>query len=251
LGNARRIIVEQMLGGTRITYLGHATFRLVTAGGEQIIIDPFLTNNPQTPDDLKRVGELDTILITHGHFDHFDDVESLAAQTGAGTVSNFEIMSYLQGQGIEKAVPIMKGGSAPVGGVRVTATHAMHSSSIALDDGSMIYGGEPLGYVIEFESGFKLYHAGDTALFGDMQLIGEIYSPDLALLPIGDRLTMGPLEAAHAARLLRVEHVVPMHYSTDVMPIFTGTPEKFQEHLATIAPDVKVHVMEPGDELAS
>ena len=243
--------MEQMLGGTRITYLGHATFRLVTAGGEQIIIDPFLTNNPQTPDDLKRVGELDTILITHGHFDHFDDVESLAAQTGAGTVSNFEIMSYLQGQGIEKAVPIMKGGSAPVGGVRVTATHAMHSSSIALDDGSMIYGGEPLGYVIEFESGFKLYHAGDTALFGDMQLIGEIYSPDLALLPIGDRLTMGPLEAAHAARLLRVEHVVPMHYSTDVMPIFTGTPEKFQEHLATIAPDVKVHVMEPGDELAS
>src|SRR5918998_1599850 len=240
-----------MLGGARITYLGHSTFRLTTAGGEQILIDPFLIDNPQTPDDLKRVGELDTILITHGHFDHFDDVESLAAQTGAGTVSNFEIMSYLQGQGIEKAVPIMKGGSAPVGGVRVTATHAMHSSSIALDDGSMIYGGEPLGYVIEFESGFKLYHAGDTALFGDMQLIGEIYSPDLALLPIGDRLTMGPLEAAHAARLLRVEHVVPMHYSTDVMPIFTGTPEKFQEHLATIAPDVKVHVMEPGDELAS
>ena len=243
--------MEQMLGGTRITYLGHSTFRFVTAGGEQIIIDPFLTNNPQTPDELKRVGELDTILITHGHFDHFDDVESLAAQTGAGTVSNFEIMSYLQGQGIENAVPIMKGGSAPVGGVRVTATHAMHSSSIALDDGSMIYGGEPLGYVIEFESGFKLYHAGDTALFGDMQLIGELYSPDLALLPIGDRLTMGPLEAAHAARLLGVNHVVPMHYSTDVMPFFTGTPEKFQEHLATIAPNVTVHVMEPGDELAS
>ena len=135
-----------------------------------------------------------------------------------GLVSNFEIMSYLQGQGVENAEPIMKGGSAQVGGIKVTATHAFHGSSIALEDGSMIYGGEPLGYVVEFESGFKLYHAGDTALFGDMQLIGELYSPDLALLPIGDRLTMGPFEAAHAARLLGVDHVVPMHYSPDVMP---------------------------------
>ena len=243
--------MEEMLGGARITYLGHATFRFVTAGGEQIIIDPFLTDNPQTPDELKRVGELDTILITHGHFDHFSDVMPLVGQTGAGTVSNFEIFAYLQREGVEDATPVQKGGSVQVGGIKVTATHAFHSSSIALDDGSFIYAGEPMGFVVEFESGVKLYHAGDTALFGDMQLIGEIYSPDLALLPIGDRLTMGPLEAAHAARLLRVEHVVPMHYSTDVMPIFTGTPEKFQEHLATIAPDVKVHVMEPGDELAS
>ena len=243
--------MDEMLGGARITYLGHSTFRFTTAGGEQIIIDPFLTNNPHTPRELKRVGELDTILITHGHFDHFDDVEPLAGQTGARTVSNFEIMSYLQRQGVENAQPIMKGGSAQVGGVKVTATHAFHGSSIALDDGSYIYAGEPMGFVIEFESGFKLYHAGDTALFGDMQLIGELYSPDVALLPIGDRLTMGPYEAAHAARLLGVNHVVPMHYSTDVMPIFTGTPEKLKEHVAEIAPDVTVHAVEPGDELSS
>ncbi len=243
--------MEEMLGGTRITYLGHATFRIVTPGDEQIIIDPFLTNNPTTPEELKRVGELDTILITHGHFDHFDDVEALAGQTGAVTISNFEIMSYLQSQGVETAQPIMKGGTAQVGGVKVTATNAFHGSSIALDDGSLIYGGEPLGYVIEFESGFRLYHAGDTCLFGDMQLIGELYNPDLALLPIGDRLTMGPLEAAHAARLLGVNHVVPIHYSTDIMPIFTGTPEKFQQHLSEISPGTTMHVMEPGDDLAS
>jgi len=243
--------VEEMLGGTRITYLGHATFRIVTPGDEQIIIDPFLTNNPTTPEELKHVGELDTILITHGHFDHFDDVEALAGQTGAVTISNFEIMSYLQGQGVETAQPIMKGGTAQVGGIKVTATNAFHGSSIALDDGSYIYAGEPMGYVIEFESGFRLYHAGDTALFGDMQLIGELYNPDLALLPIGDRVTMGPLEAAHAARLLGVDHVVPMHYSTDVMPIFTGTPEKFKEHLDEISPSTTMHVMEPGDDLAS
>lgn len=243
--------MEEMLGGVRITYLGHATFRIVTPGDEHIIIDPFLTNNPTTPEELKRVGEADTILITHGHFDHFDDVESLAAQTGAATLSNFEIMSYLQRQGVETAQPIMKGGSAQIGGVKVTATNAHHGSSIALDDGSTIYAGEPMGFVLEFESGFKLYHAGDTSLFGDMQLIGELYDPDLALLPIGDRLTMGPLEAAHACRLLGVDHVVPMHYSSDVMPIFTGTPEKLREHLSTISPGTNVHVMEPGDELSS
>jgi L-ascorbate metabolism protein UlaG (beta-lactamase superfamily) len=241
--------VEEMLGGTRITYLGHATFRFVTAGGEQIIIDPFLTENPQTPDELKRVSEMDTILITHGHFDHFSDVMPLWAQTGAVTVSNFEVFSYLQRQGVENATPVQKGGTIQVGGIKVTATHAFHSSSIALDDGSLIYGGEPMGYVIEFESGFKVYHAGDTAVFGDMQLIGELYRPDLALLPIGDQVVMSPYEAAHATRLLGIRHVVPIHYGT--FPFLPGTAEEFQQHVNEVAPGTTVHVMQPGDDLAS
>ena len=243
--------MEHLLGGVRINYLGHATFRLVTAGGEQILIDPFLTNNPQTPDDLKEAGDVDTILVTHGHFDHFADAIPIATQTGATVVANFEIFSYLQSQGVENAAPIQKGGTAEIGGIKVTATNAFHSSSIQTEDGSLIYGGEPMGYVVEFESGFRLYHAGDTNVFGDMQLIGELYKPELALLPIGDRLTMGPLEAAHAARLLGVEHVVPMHYSTEVLPFFTGTPEAFQNHLSEIAPNVTMHVMQPGDDLSS
>jgi L-ascorbate metabolism protein UlaG (beta-lactamase superfamily) len=237
------------LGGARITYLGHSTFRFVTAGDEQIIIDPFLTDNPQTPDDLKRVGELDTILITHGHFDHFSDVMPLVGQTGAGTVSNFEIFSYLQREGVEDATPVQKGGTVQVGGIRVTATHAFHSSSIALDDGSYIYGGEPVAYVIEFESGFKLYQAGDTAIFGDMQLIGELYRPDVALLPIGNQVVMSPYEAAHATRLLGVRHVVPIHYGT--FPFLPGTPEEFRQHVNEVAPGTTVHVMQPGDDLAS
>jgi L-ascorbate metabolism protein UlaG (beta-lactamase superfamily) len=241
--------VEEMLGGTRITYLGHSTFRFVTAGDEQIIIDPFLTENPQTPDHLKRVGELDTILITHGHFDHFSDVMPLQGQTGAATVSNFEIFSYLQRQGVENAMPVQKGGTIHVGGIKVTATHAFHSSSIALDDGTVIYAGEPVGYVMEFESGFKVYHAGDTAVFGDMQLIGELYRPDVALLPIGDQVVMSPYEAAHATRLLGIPHVVPIHYGT--FPFVPGTPEEFQKHLNEIAPNTTVHVMKPGDDLAS
>ena len=241
--------MEHMLGGARITYLGHSTFRFMTPGGEQIIIDPFLTDNPQTPEELKRVGELDTILITHGHFDHFSDVLPLQGQTGATTVSNFEIFAYLQNQGIENAVPVQKGGTVQVGGIKVTATHAFHSSSIALDDGSLMYGGEPLGYVIEFEGGFKVYHAGDTAVFGDMRLIGELYNPDVALLPIGDQLVMSPYEAAHAARLLGVNHVVPIHYGT--FPFVPGTAEEFQEHTDKLVPDLNVHVMKPGDELSS
>ena len=243
--------MEQMLGGTRITYLGHSAFRVVTAGDEQILIDPFLSQNPTTPDHLKTVGEADTILVTHGHFDHLGDTVSIAKETGATVVANFEIFSYLQGQGVENGAPLNKGGTAQVGGVKVTATNAFHSSSIQTEDGSTIYAGEPAGFVVEFESGFRLYHAGDTSVFGDMRLIGELYSPDLALLPIGDRLVMGPFEAAHAARLLGVQHVVPMHYSTDVLPFFTGTPEKLREHLAQIAPGVTVHTMQPGDDLAS
>src|ERR687894_1298052 len=241
--------MQEMLGGTRITYLGHSTFRFTTAGGEQILIDPFLTDNPQTPDDLKRVDDLDTILITHGHFDHFSDVLPVQGQTGATTVSNFEIFAYLQRQGIENAVPVQKGGTTQVGGIKVTATNAFHSSLIALDDGSLIYGGEPLGYVIEFESGFRLYHAGDTSSFGDMQLIGELYCPDVALLPIGNTVVMSPFEAAHATRLLDVDHVVPIHYGT--FPFLPGTPEEFQNHLSNIAPGAVAHVMQPGDDLAS
>lgn len=238
-----------MLGGTRITYLGHSTFRITTPGDEQIIIDPFLTDNPQTPEELKSVGELDTILITHGHFDHFADVIPLARQTGATAVGNFEIFSYLQSQGVENSMPLHKGGTASIGGVTVTAVNAHHSSSIAEEDGTIVYAGEPMGFVLEFESGFKLYHAGDTCVFGDMSLIGELYSPDLALLPIGNRVVMSPFEAAHAARLLNVRHVVPIHYQTfDFLP---GTPEEFREYAAKIAPDANVHVMRPGERLAS
>ena len=237
------------LGETRITYLGHATFRFLTAGDEQIIIDPFLTENPQTPDELKRVGELDTMLITHGHFDHFADAIPVAQQTGATAVANFEIFSYLQSQGIENGLPIQKGGTTQVGGIKVTATHAFHSSSIQTEDGSVIYAGEPVGYVIEFESGFKVYHAGDTAIFGDMQLIRELYRPDLALLPIGNQVVMSPYEAAHATRLLGIRHVFPIHYQT--FPFLPGTPEEFQEHVNKVAPGTTVHVMQPGDDLAS
>ncbi|MGI8650500.1 MAG: metal-dependent hydrolase [Rubrobacter sp.] len=243
--------MEALLGGVRITYLGHSTFRFTTPGDEQIIIDPFINDNPVIPQELKEVGELDTILVTHGHFDHLGDASQLSKDTGAKVIANFEVFSYLQSIGVENAEPIQKGGTAQIGGIKLTATNAFHSSSIQTEDGSSIYGGEPMGYVIEFESGLKLYHAGDTCLFGDMSLIGELYGPDIAILPIGDRLTMGPLEAAHAAKLLGVKHVIPAHYDPNVLPFFTGTPKKLQERLAEVGHEAEVITMSPGDHLSS
>jgi L-ascorbate metabolism protein UlaG (beta-lactamase superfamily) len=240
--------MEEMLGGATLTYLGHATFRISTPAGEQILIDPWIQENSQVPDELKNVGELDTMLITHGHFDHFDDVIPLAQQTGATAVANFEIFSYLQGKGVENAAPLHKGGSIEISGVRATAVNAHHSSSIAEADGTIVYAGEPLGLVIELESGFRLYHAGDTSIFGDMRLIGELYRPSLALLPIGDRVVMSPYEAAHATRLLGVSHVVPIHYGT--FPFLPGTPEEFQKYADDI-PGLETHVMQPGDSFSS
>jgi L-ascorbate metabolism protein UlaG (beta-lactamase superfamily) len=189
------------------------------------------------------------MLITHGHADHFADAIPIAQETGALVVANFEIFSYMQAKGIENGMPLQKGATSQVGGIRATAVHAFHSSSIAEEDGTVVYAGEPVGYILEFESGFKLYHAGDTAVFGDMRLIGELYRPDLALLPIGNQVVMSPFEAAHATRLLGVRHVVPIHYGT--FPFLTGTPEEFQDHLSRIAPDAIVHVMQPGEDLAS
>lgn len=129
---------------------------------------------------------------------------------------------------------------------------ALHASSIAEEDGTVVYGGEPCGYILEFESGFELYHAGDTGIFGDMRLIGELYRPDLAILPIGNQVIMSPFEATHAARLLGVRHVMPMHYGTFPFPVpLPGTPEELRDHHSNIAPETVVHVMAPGDDLAS
>ena len=240
----------------KIKWLGHASFLITSDTGVTVITDPYATGGNLSYGEIQETADI--ITVSHGHYDH----NNTATVKGNPVLVNKAGSTEAKGINF-KGTPTAhddEGGKLrgnnlifcfEMDGIKVTATNAFHGSSIALEDGTTIYGGEPLGFVVEFESGFKLYHAGDTSLFGDMQLIGELYGPDLALLPIGDRLTMGPLEAAHAARLLGVQHVVPMHYSTDVLPFFTGTPEKLQEHLSEIAPGVAVHTMQPGDDLTS
>ena len=233
--------------GNRLTWLGHAAFRIVTPSGRVLLIDPFLTSNPTCPEALKKPDRVDVMFITHGHSDHLGDAVSLAKQFKPEIVAMPEICGWLASQGADKAKGqgMNKGGTVPIGDVDATMVHAIHSSGID-DGGKMVYGGEAAGFVIRLPGGMTVYHAGDTAVFGDMKIIGELYAPDLALLPIGDHYTMSPREAALAIRLLGVKHVVPMHYGT--FPVLTGRPETLRELTQDMA-GLEIHALKPGESI--
>jgi L-ascorbate metabolism protein UlaG (beta-lactamase superfamily) len=241
-----------------LQWYGQAAFKVTTPAGKIIVIDPFITKNPKTPEalkDLGTLGKVDLILVTHGHGDHLGDTGELARLTGAKVGVNADMGQTLDVLGIvpmEQLIRFNKSGPIqPLPGITVTMVHAEHSSSIVHADPvtkvkSVHPGGEPVGYIIELENGFRIYHAGDTGIFSDMQLIGAYYQPELALLPIGGHFTMDPAHAAYAARdLLKSSHVIPIHYGT--FPPLKGTPEALQQALK--GSSVKVTVMQPGDIL--
>ena len=235
---------------TTLTYLGHATLLIETPGGKRLLVDPFTVHNPACPPEWKRpeaLGKLDAILLTHLHNDHVADLFTvLQGRPETPVVGMVEAADWAQTKGVKETRGMNKGGRQKVAGIEVTMTHADHSSSFQEEDGRTIYGGEPAGYVLTLENGFTLYIAGDTALFGDMALIRELYQPELACLPIGDHYTMGPKQAAVAIRLLGVRHVVPVHYAT--FPVLTGTPEALSALTADVE-GLSIHALKPGESL--
>ena len=225
-----------------ITWLGHSTFVVRTPGGRRLLFDPWLGSNPACPERLRKPPAADLILVSHGHADHIGDLVPCARESGAPVLAAFELCEWLGRRGVQHLLPMNMGGSLDVAGLRVTMTEARHSSGY-VDNGQMIYMGEPAGFVVRLEDGRTIYYAGDTSLFGDMRLIAELYAPEIAFLPIGDRFTMGPAAAAKACEMLGVRQVVPMHWGT--FPLLTGTPAVLR---ALVEPrGVNVLELKPGE----
>jgi L-ascorbate metabolism protein UlaG (beta-lactamase superfamily) len=242
-----------------VHWLGQATTKITTLTGKVIVIDPFLTNNPKTPvgfKNLDAIGKVDVILVTHGHGDHTGDLAELAKRTGAPVLGPAGLVSTMVDLGWvppEKAVRFGKGGKVQPAGpqITITQTRAEHSSEVTVTDPATkktttYPGGEPAGFIVEMENGFKLYHMGDTGLFGDMRLIGEYYKPDLIMIPIGGHFVMDPKDAAYATNMmLKPKYAIPFHYGT--FPVLKGTPQEYQAALGQTT--TQVFPISPGDKL--
>ncbi|HET7028757.1 MAG TPA: metal-dependent hydrolase [Candidatus Limnocylindrales bacterium] len=240
---------------TAFTWLGHSALQIRTPGGKTILVDPWLSN-PKSPLSVDDVDGCDVLLLTHGHFDHMgsggSDVLPIAARFSP-TWPMIHEMSLWAGRrlpgGMDAVIGMNAGGTVDVGGIKVTMTPAIHSAGDWNAQGeTTLYLGEAVGFVIEMENGFRVYDSGDTDVFGDLALIGEMQRPDLAILPIGGHYTMGPRAAAKAVELLGVKQVLPVHYGT--FPILTGSPDELRVELdARGLPDVEIHALQPGETL--
>ncbi|MEO5617253.1 MAG: metal-dependent hydrolase, partial [Candidatus Eisenbacteria bacterium] len=238
--------MRQLNRGFTLTWLGHSSFRLRTRGAKTVLLDPWVEGNPACPRDAKSFDAIDVMTISHGHSDHMSDAVTLAKKFKPSIICNYEIHLFLSKKGVSGTSPMNKGGTQETNGIKFTMVHATHSSGIE-DGAQVVYGGEPCGFVLTLEDGTRIYHAGDTGPIADMAVIGELYQPEIALLPIGDLYTMGPREAAWAARAVGAKYVVPMHHST--FPALTGTPEMLRDEMKKLDFQCEVVALRPGESL--
>lgn len=231
--------------GITITWLGHATVKIETPDGKTILIDPWVSNNPKTPEDKKDVGHVDLMLITHAHFDHTADAVTIGQEQQPDVIAIFEYAEYLKSKGIKNANGVNKGGTVHWNGVDITMVDAVHSAGFE-EDGTIMYGGTAAGYVLRFQNGLTVYDSGDTDVFESMRLIRRLYEPDVAILPIGGHFTMDPRLAAEAIRLLGIKTVIPVHYGT--FPLLTGTPDQLEQEAKDVA-NLRVIALEPGESV--
>ncbi len=227
--------------GAKIRWFGHSAFQIITPKGKSILIDPWLDNPKGSKKFISELDKVDVVLITHGHSDHLGNIVDIYKRFKPNIYAIFEISQYLATMGIE-SIGMNISGCARYEGIEFCMTEATHSSADIKDD-KIVYLGNPAGFVITLENNFKIYHAGDTGLFGGLSIIGDFYKPDVVMLPIGGHFTMGPKEAAYAVKLLKPKYIIPMHYET--FPVLEGTPEKLIEYLDSEYKD-KVIKMDVG-----